>query len=78
MTLSGKEIISAVIITILTLTMIISGGALMFKSLAPYRVISMRSLTFMRVLTVLEYIAIFIFVPGTIALYSAYIKSLFA
>ncbi|ASK51251.1 IMV protein (VP13) [Eptesipox virus] len=77
MALSSKEVVYAIIITILMLLMIVSGSALMFKSLAPYRVMQMKSLSFMRVLTILEYIAIFIFVPGTITIYSAYIRSLF-
>ncbi|ABQ43521.1 structural protein [Tanapox virus] len=76
MALSTREIFSAIGITCMALLMIVSGGALAFKSLAPHRVISMRSVTFNKVITILEYIAILIFVPGTIALYSAYIKTL--
>ncbi|AAR07402.1 46L [Yaba monkey tumor virus] len=76
MALSTKEIFSAIGITCMALLMIISGGALTFKSLAPHRIIVMRSATFNKILSILEYVAILIFVPGTIALYSAYIKTL--
>ncbi|ABI99210.1 IMV membrane protein [Deerpox virus W-848-83] len=78
MALSAKEIFSAISLTLLALLMIISGGALAFKSLAPHRIVSMRSATFNRVISILEYLAILIFIPGTIALYSAYIKKLFS
>nr|WGO62675.1 IMV membrane protein [Wadden Sea poxvirus] len=76
MTLSAKEIFSTVGLTILAIIMIVSGCALSFKSLAPYKIVTMRSMTFNKIINILEYIAIFIFVPGTISLYSAYIKSI--
>ncbi|AAK85007.1 hypothetical protein [Lumpy skin disease virus] len=77
MALSTRETFSLITVTLLAIFMIVSGSALLFKSFAPHRFIMARSLTFDKILSFLEYAAIFIFVPGTVSLYSAYIKTLF-
>ncbi|AWU47091.1 IMV protein [Sea otter poxvirus] len=70
--------INMIIMTIIMLIMVISGGVMIFRTLAPTRMISFMAPTKARLLYVMEIIAVFIFIPGTIALYSSYIKALFS
>ncbi|CCD83223.1 minor membrane component of the virion [Squirrelpox virus] len=72
----SHEVITAIGISVLMLVMVVSGCALMFKSLAPARLATIKSPAMYRVLTVLEFLAIIIFVPGTITIYAAYIRLL--
>ncbi|QHG62606.1 IMv membrane protein [Cetacean poxvirus 1] len=67
-----SDVLSAILLTILMIIMVVSGSALLFKAFASNRLIV--SFNINRIITILEYVAIFIMVPGTISLYSAYIK----
>ncbi|AAL69782.1 SPV043 putative IMV membrane protein [Swinepox virus] len=77
MTINTKDMFSLVSLTLLTIFMLACGGSLLFKTIAPHRLVITRSVTFNKVVNFLEYVAILIFIPGTITLYSAYVRTLF-
>ncbi|QGN68048.1 IMV membrane protein [Equine molluscum contagiosum-like virus] len=76
MALAGKDVASAVGLTVLMLLMVISGGALVARAVPPARVLTMRSAAAARWLHWLEIFAVILFIPGTITLYAAYVRRL--
>ncbi|AKJ93703.1 imv protein vp13 [Raccoonpox virus] len=69
-------VLTAIGITVLMLLMVISGAAMIVKELNPNDIFTMQSLKFNRAVTILKYIGLFIYIPGTIILYATYVKSL--
>ncbi|AQY16974.1 TPA_asm: MC047L [Molluscum contagiosum virus] len=78
MALPGKDIVAAVALTVLMLLMVVSGGALVTKGIPPLRLLTLRSARAARAVAVLEVVAVVLIVPGTLALYSAYVRQLWA
>ncbi|QAV42297.1 m41L [Myxoma virus] len=76
MALTVKEVISFIGTTLLFVFMVLAGSALVFKTYAPHKVVVARSVAFMRVVNFFEFVAILVFIPGTLSLYWSYVKSL--
>lgn len=67
---------AAIGITLLMLLMVCSGIALIVNRVAPVRSVMMRYSRGAQALRILDVIAIIVFVPGTITLYSVYVRKL--
>ncbi|ANS71135.1 imv protein [Pteropox virus] len=71
------DIASIIAVTFLALIMVISGSVLLFKLVAPTRLVSFISPAKARFMYFMEVLAVNLFVPGTIALYVNYMNALF-